>query len=160
MDHATLYRSIGKEHLSGSEFLMLLSLGISSWIYALGIWHHECSFCQAREKFSWSFRLEVNNYWLANFLSPTFPPGSNSRWVIVKSGRFLAYSYLSLPLPLLRLALKIQKWYLRALGLKIRTTGSHTNILMAFWVGVTITSTLAFYPITLFFFAFQIWIYG
>ena len=86
-------------------------------------------------------------------------PSPNSRWVIVKSGGFLAYSYLSLPLPLLRLALKIQKWYLRALGLKIRTTGSHTNILMAFWVGVAISSTPIFYPVALFFFAFQVWIY-
>lgn len=79
--------------------------------------------------------------------------------MIVKSGRFLAFSYLSLHLPLLRLALKIQKWYLRALGLKIRTTDSYTNILMAFWIGVAITSTPIFYPIALFFFAFQVWIY-
>ena len=79
--------------------------------------------------------------------------------MIVKSGRFLAFSYLSLHLPLLRLALKIQKWYLRALGLKIRTTDSYINILMAFWIGVAITSTPIFYPIALFFFAFQVWIY-
>lgn len=45
------------------------------------------------------------------------------------------------PPPLLRLALKIQKWYLGALGLKIRTTDSHTNILTAFWTGMAITST-------------------